>query len=208
VTIDASIKGCRTKKRRYLSALGEKAKLPHIVCVRRRPTRKVGSVHWEEISMANISAITIPQRYIRKGRLSQVGVVAVAILWAVPAFAVSGAGVSASCSVVNPNRYECIFAAFSTSATVEIQYASMQCGSTGNSFSLQEFQVLTTPPGSSSQVAYQIPVTNQASLGGVVTAGSPVTLYAKAGIGASALIDLSPAPTGTTQCTVSLSLTP
>jgi hypothetical protein len=49
------------------------------------------------------------------------------------------------------------------------------------------------------------------SVGGVVTAGSPVTLYAKAGSQPTALIDLTPAPPqSATQCRVSLSglLTP
>jgi hypothetical protein len=56
-----------------------------------------------------------------------------------------------------------------------------------------------------------IPPINQASVGGVVTAGSPVTLYAKAGSQPTALIDLTLAPPqSATQCRVSLSglLTP
>ena len=120
------------------------------------------------------------------------------------AAAPSVVGEDSSCVVVNPNRFQCNFPASST--TLEIQYASMQCGSTGTvKFSLQEFQVLTTPPGSTSEVAYQIPITNQASLEGVVSAGSPVTIYAAEKTTQRALIDLVPAPNEKTQCTVSIS---
>jgi len=120
------------------------------------------------------------------------------------AAAPSVVGEDSSCVVVNPNRFQCNFPESST--TLEIQYASMQCGSTGTvKFSLQEFQVLTTPPGSTSEVAYQIPITNQASLDGVVSAGSPVTIYAAEKTTPRALIDLVPAPSDKTQCTVSIS---
>jgi len=132
-------------------------------------------------------------------------------LSAIPAKADSqGRGASAStaastCSLVNPNRFQCNFANFAVTE-VKIQYASMQCGSTGTAaFSLQEFQVLTTPPNSTSEIGYQIPIFVQPNLGGVVNTGSAVTIYAKANSGARALIDLDPAPNGTTQCSVSLS---
>ena len=128
------------------------------------------------------------------------------LLSAIPAAGGTGRGVSSKCFVVNPNRFQCNFASFET-LEVTIQYVSMQCGSTGGtSFSLQEFQVLTTPTNSSSEVAYQIPIRVPASLVGVVNTGSPVTIYAGANSGARALIDLVPAPkANTTQCTVSLS---
>jgi hypothetical protein len=118
----------------------------------------------------------------------------------------SFAGAQSSCVVVNPNRYQCNFPTITTSTALHIEYVSMQCGSTGNDkFSLQEFQILTTPPGSTSEVGYQIPLQNQPSLGGVVTAGSPVTIYATERTSPRALIDLYPAPSGETQCTVSYS---
>jgi hypothetical protein len=116
----------------------------------------------------------------------------------------AGIGLKSSCTVVNPNRFQCNFPA--QAAATQIQYASMQCGSLGSStFSLQEFQVLTTPQNASSEIAYQIPITNRTSLGGVVNTGSPVTIYVKPAQSFRALIDVTPAPNGKTQCTVSLS---
>jgi len=115
-------------------------------------------------------------------------------------------GAQSSCVVVNPNRFQCNFPVVTISTTLQIEYVSMQCGSTGTAkFSLQEFQVLTTPPGSKSEVAYQIPLENQPNLAGVVNAGSPVAIYATERTSPRALIDLTPAPSGATQCTVSYS---
>jgi hypothetical protein len=119
-----------------------------------------------------------------------------------------GLGVEAStaastCFFVNPSRVQCNFAPLATTQA-KIQYVAMQCGSTGIPFSLAEVQVLTTPPKSTSEVSYQIPLTNRLSLDGVVNAASPVAIYAKANSGARALIDFTPAPTGSTQCSVSL----
>jgi len=123
-----------------------------------------------------------------------------------PASAATPDGATASCSVVNPNRFQCNFPLLAAGQVLEMQYVSMQCGTTGTPFSLQEFQVLAVPPNSTSEVAYQILITNQASLGGVVSAGSPVTVYAKGGTEPRALIDLTPAPVHPgTQCSVSLS---
>ena len=141
------------------------------------------------------------------------GAIVIGLAFAVPFSAVPATaavthfGVSSTCTVVNPNRFQCNFSVLSASAPVEILYASMQCGSTGSvSFDLQEFQVLATPPNSTSEVAYQIPLENQPSLGGVVNAGSPVTIFMGTNTTVRALIDVTPAPTsGTTQCTVSLS---
>jgi hypothetical protein len=148
----------------------------------------------------------ILERPVRSAAIFLGGPALAILLSALPAFAASHqVGVSSSCVVVNPKRFQCNFPTLVGARTLELQYASMQCGSTGNAFSLQEIQVLTTPPNSASEVAYQIPITNQPSLGGVVSAGSPVKLYAKAGNQPRALIDLTPAPTGSTQCTLSLS---
>ena len=166
-----------------------------------------------EISIMGAPAMSIHRVFLPSMDLAM-GLALAVLLSAIPATADAddashGLGVEAStaastCSVVNPNRFQCNFAAFAAT-DVKIQYVAMQCGSTGTPFSLQEVQVLATPPKSTSEVSYQIPLTNQASLGGLVSAGSPVTIYAKAKSGARALIDLTPAPTGSTQCSVSLS---
>jgi hypothetical protein len=118
-------------------------------------------------------------------------------------------GLTSTCDFVNPNRLQCNFPAISR--TAQIQYVSMQCGSTGAKISLDLFQLLAVPPNNTTlELAYQIPFTNQTSLGGgdignTVSAGSPVTVYVAANIAPRALIDLTPAPSGTTQCTVSVS---
>jgi len=137
------------------------------------------------------------------------------VLSAIPASAekqfegVKQFGLMSTCDVVNPNRLQCNFPA--ASRTVQIQYVSMQCGSTGGKISLDLFQLLAVPPNNTTlELAYQIPITNQTSLGGgdvgnTVSAGSPVTVYVTANSEPRALIDLTPAPSGTTQCTVSVS---
>jgi hypothetical protein len=77
--------------------------------------------------------------------------------------------------------------------------------------SLDLFQLLAVPPNKTTlELAYQIPITNQTSLGGgdvgnAVSAGSPVSIYVAANSEPRALIDLTPAPSGITQCTVSVS---
>jgi hypothetical protein len=117
----------------------------------------------------------------------------------------SGVGLTSTCSVVNPNRFQCNFPALN-GQTLRIGYISMQCGST-DVIELEAFHVLVTPPNLNSEVAYQIPITNQTSLHKVVT-GSPVELYVKAGMAWRALIALFQSPSGKTQCTVSASGTP
>jgi hypothetical protein len=169
------------------------------------PSRTFGAhaITLEETSMTKTFAMTV-----RWVSAIVIGLAFAVSFSAVPAkAAVTHYGVSSTCTVVNPNRFQCNFSVFSATATVQILYASMQCGSTGSvNFDLQEFQVLATPPNSSSEVAYQIPLENQPALGGVVNAGSPVTIFAGANTTTRALIDVTPAPTsGTTQCTVSLS---
>ena len=135
--------------------------------------------------------------------LAAIGLGASALLTASSASA-AAQGATASCSAINPNRFQCNFPAPVVATTLTIEYVSMQCGTTGTPFSLQEFQVLATPPGSASEVAYQIPISVQPSVGGVVNAGSPVTIFAQVGSTPRALIDLTPAFSNPgTQCTVS-----
>jgi hypothetical protein len=109
------------------------------------------------------------------------------------------------------HRLQCFFLALGAQRSLQIQYVSVECGST-STFSLQEFQIETVPGSGSNIVpSYYIPPADQPSVGGVVTSGSPVTLYAKAGSQPTALIDLTPAPVqSATQCRFFLSglLTP
>ena len=147
------------------------------------------------------------KRKIRPSSLLPLGLALAITASALPASAVAAAlGLSSSCTAVTPKRFQCDFAAFPHA--IEIEYASMQCGSTGAaSFSLQNVQLITTPPGSLYEVAYQIPITNRPSLAGVVTAGSPMKLFQKGGQGFRGLIDLDPAPApNTSQCTFSISV--
>ena len=135
------------------------------------------------------------------------------MLSAIPAsagnFEVRNFGLMATCDFVNPDRLQCNFPP--ANRTSQIQYVSMQCGSTGGQLSLNLFQFLAVPPNNTTlELAYQIPITNQTSLGGgdvgnTVSAGSPVTVYVAANMQPRALIDLTPAPSGTTQCSVSVS---
>jgi hypothetical protein len=53
-------------------------------------------------------------------------------------------GLTSTCDFVNPNRLQCNFPAISR--TAQIQYVSMQCGSTGAKISLDLFQLLAVPP--------------------------------------------------------------
>jgi hypothetical protein len=153
----------------------------------------------EDISMTKTPALSL-----RSFSIVPIGVGFAVVLAAIPALA-APVGMTSKCTVFNPNRFQCNFPELAKK-TLTIQYASMQCGTTGGPFSLQQFQVLATPPNSNTEMAYQIPISIQPSVGGVVNAGSPVTLYAKAGFPPRALIDLTPAPANPgTECTVSLS---
>jgi hypothetical protein len=82
----------------------------------------------------------------------------------------------------------------------------MQCTSTGVAYTLQQFQILAIPPNDTSDVAYQV-AGNRASVAGVVNSAGIVDIHVKANTTSSALIDLFPALTGTTGCTVSISAT-
>ncbi|WP_026606219.1 hypothetical protein [Methylocapsa acidiphila] len=115
-------------------------------------------------------------------------------------------GVLAACSPISANRLQCNFPALNGGQSLHIQYVSAKCGSTGTAFLLQAFQVVTFPPNSTIEVTYQIQTTNQTSVGGVVTAGSPAELYSRAGSQPRAFIDIVPTPIQAgTICTASLS---
>jgi hypothetical protein len=125
---------------------------------------------------------------------------------ATPAAAASR-GSSASCSFVTSTHLTCDFPVLSANFNAEIHYATVQCSSTGVAFNLQEFHIVAMPPsGSSTAVAYQV-AGNRASVAGVVNAGAIVDIYVKLNTIPSAEIHLSPAPTGTTSCTASISAT-
>ncbi len=135
------------------------------------------------------------------------------LLSAAPAQAVTYYGQTVSTKSASPNNcrsisggYECFFPTVPPFVTLNIQYASMQCGSTGGSLQLQEFMISTQPTVNftGTEPTYQIPLTNQNSIGNVVTAGSPTNIYAAAGTIPTAYVYLTTVPSGT-QCSVSLS---
>ena len=167
------------------------------------------------ISMAKIITIAL-----RAGSILYfaVGVGLIVPFSPIPASAATPFGVASSCSflrsVSTSIRFQCIFPTLTATSALHIQYVSARCVG-GAPYSLREFQVFTTPPNSTSEVPYQIQITNQASLGPVVvtpdakfvvTAGSQVDLYAKAGSQPRALIDVIQGPlVPTINCAASLS---
>lgn len=130
------------------------------------------------------------------------------LVGASPAAAATPYGDIENCSFINSNRLQCSLLALGSTTKLTIQYVAVECGSSQSAaYDLQEVQIGTSPgSGSAAEPYYQIPLTNQKSIGGVVTAASPVTLYAKAGSTPVVLIDLTPAPNQSdTQCHVSIS---
>jgi hypothetical protein len=116
-------------------------------------------------------------------------------------------GVDASCTFVTPARLTCDFPVLSASFNAEIHYVTVQCNSTGVAFNLQQLQILAVPPsGSSTTVAYQV-AGNRASVAGVANAAAIVDIHVQLNTTSSAVIDLAPAPTGTTSCTASMTAT-
>jgi hypothetical protein len=116
-------------------------------------------------------------------------------------------GIDASCSFVSSTRLHCDFPVLSTSFNAEIHYVTAQCNSTGVAYNLQQLQILAIPPsGSSTAVAYQV-AGNRASVAGVVNSAAIVDIRVQLNTTPSAVIDLAPAPTGTTSCTASISAT-
>ena len=83
----------------------------------------------------------------------------------------------------------------------------MHCSSTGVAYNLQQLQILAMPPsGSSTDVAYQV-AGNRASVAGVVNAAAIVDIHVQLNTSPTAVIDLAPAPTGSTSCTASMTAT-
>jgi hypothetical protein len=124
---------------------------------------------------------------------------------ALPASAASR-GLTASCSFINPTRLQCNIPVLTANYNAEIHYFSVQCTSTGVAYNLQEFRILAVPPNDTSDVGYQV-AGNRPSVAGVVNAAGNIGIHVKANTTSGALIDLAPAPTGTTSCTVSVSAT-
>ena len=122
---------------------------------------------------------------------------------ATPAAAASR-GIEASCSFVSSTRLDCNFPIVSVNFNTEIHYVTVQCNSTGVAFNLQQLQILAIPPSASSTtVAYQV-AGNRASVAGVANAAAIVDIHVQLNTTSSAVIDLAPAPTGTTSCTASI----
>ena len=128
---------------------------------------------------------------------------AVLLSSAMPASAASR-GFTASCSFVSATRQSCNIPVLSGNFNAEIHFVSMQCTGTVAPVTLQQFQILAIPPNDTSDVAYQV-AGNRASVGGVVNAEAIVSIHVKLNTTSSAVIDFTPAPAGTTSCTVSIS---
>jgi hypothetical protein len=148
--------------------------------------------------------VTSRNRYVPVLSVALLGLGAL-LLSAMPASAASR-GITASCSFVSATRQHCNIPLLSANFNAEIHYVSMQCTGTVVPVTLQLFQILAIPPNDTSDVAYQV-AGNRASVGGVVTAEATVSIHVKLNTTSSAVIDFTPAPTGTTSCTVSISAT-
>jgi hypothetical protein len=129
-----------------------------------------------------------------------------ALLLARPASAAS-LGFTAKCSFMTMTALRCDIPVLSSEYNVEIEYFSMQCdNSAGAPFTLAQFEILATPPNGTSEAAYQ-PEGNRSAVGGVVNTAGDVHIFVKAKTTSEALIELTPAPSGRTSCTVSVSAT-
>src|ERR1700730_795673 len=149
--------------------------------------------------------VTSRSRYVAVLSITLLGF-AVLLSPVMPASAASR-GIDASCSFVNSTRLHCDFPVLSSSFNAEIHYVTAQCNSTGVAYNLQQLQILAMPPsGSSTAVAYQV-AGNRASVAGVVNSAAIVDIRVQLNTTSSAVIDLAPAPTGTTSCTASISAT-
>lgn len=113
-------------------------------------------------------------------------------------------GLSASCSFVTTSHLQCNIPVLSSEFNAEIHYVSAQCSSTGVTFNMQQFQISAIPPNGTADVVYQV-AGNRASVAGVVNTAEIVDIPVKIDTTSVALIELAPAPTGTTSCTVSVS---
>jgi hypothetical protein len=113
--------------------------------------------------------------------------------------------VSASCTH-SGTRATCNIPVLSATFNSNIHYITAQCNSTGVAFDLKQIQVLAIPPNSTADVSYQV-AGNRASAGGVANAGAIVDIYVKINTTSQVLIDFAAAPTGTTSCTASLTVT-
>lgn len=145
-------------------------------------------------------------RYVAVSSITLLGVVAL-LSSAMPASAAS-LGLTASCSFVSTTRLQCNIPVFSAGFNAQIHYVSEQCNSTSATYNLQQLQIVALPPNTnvSSDVAYQV-AGNRASVAGVVNTAEIVDIPVRANTTSEALIDLAPAPGGTTSCTISVSAT-
>jgi len=143
-------------------------------------------------------------RYVAVLSITLLGFAAL-LLSAMPASAAS-LGLTASCSFVSTISLQCNIPVLSSEFNAEVHYVSAQCSSTGVAFNIKQFQISAIPPNATSDVAYQV-AGNRASVAGIVNTGENVDIFVKVNTTSEALIDLAPAPTGTTSCTVSVSAT-
>jgi hypothetical protein len=144
-----------------------------------------------------------PAMWLRHICVFTMGLGIAVLLWSSPTMS-APRGLMSICKAVSSNRFQCNFPGFpGPEKSLMIQYVSMSCSNTGGTSSLQLFQVLATPPNTNTEINYPIPISSQSNVAGVVSAGSPVTLYSK--LPPSALIDLYPAPAPGAACSVSMS---
>ena len=146
--------------------------------------------------------VTSKNRYLSVLSITVLGVV-VLLSSALPASAASR-GLETTCSFLTATRLKCSFPVLTPTFNAEIHYATVQCSSTGAAFNIQQFQIEATPPNGTSSIPYQV-AGNRASVSGVANAGAIVDIHVQLNTLVDALIDLAPAPGGTTQCTASIS---
>jgi len=113
-------------------------------------------------------------------------------------------GLQVPCSSVSSTRWQCSFPGTIPAFNATIIYASMECGISATAFSIQQFQVVSTPPNSTTPVPFQV-AGNRGSVGGIANAASIVHIHVKAGTSVEAIIDLSPVPSAGTSCFASIS---
>jgi hypothetical protein len=131
----------------------------------------------------------------------------VALLSSPKSASAAAIGASAGCSFTTTTRLQCNIPVLSSQFNAEIHYVTVGCSSTGVAYNLQQLELLAIPPnGTTVDIAYQT-AGNRGSVAGVVNTGEIVDVPVKIDTTSEVVIELSPAPTGTTSCTASIMAT-